>query len=154
MFWGRDAADLATAVGAPALADGQFGWRDMDVAEVVERGTAAEKLRTERGWKLATDFRPHSHHWALLEIARAAETESATIDVGDLRGCLFFTTWGALGAELAFDVSADPRKRSCYEPGGGRITAAGAAGSGSNSGNSSDSSRATARARWRMKSTE
>jgi hypothetical protein len=94
VFWGRDAADLATAVGAPALEDGNFGWRDMDVDEVVERGTAAEKLRTERGWKLATDFRPHSHHWALLELARASETESGTIDVGTLRVCLFFTTWG------------------------------------------------------------
>jgi hypothetical protein len=103
VFWGRDAADLAAAVGAPALPDGQFGWRDLDVDEIVERGQAAEKLKAERGWKLATDFRPHSHHWALLEQARAAETESATIDVDDLRVCLFFTTWG----DGMFPVFAD-----------------------------------------------
>jgi hypothetical protein len=102
VFWGRDAADLAAAVGAPALPDGQFGWRDLDVDEVVERGTAAEKLRTERGWKLATDFRPHSHHWQLLEQARVAPTTAATIDVGDLRVCLFLT-----GGDGVFPVYVD-----------------------------------------------
>jgi hypothetical protein len=107
VFWGRDAADLAAAVGAPALPDGQFGWRDLDVDEVVERGTAAEKLRTERGWKLATDFRPHSHHWAALEQARAAATESATIDVGALRVCLFFTSWGDGMFPVFVDRAAD-----------------------------------------------
>lgn len=107
VFWGRDAADLAAAVGAPALEDGNFGWRDLDVDEIVERGTAAEKLKAERGWKLATDFRPHSHHWAALEIARAAETESATIDVGDLRVCLFFTTWGDGMFPVFVDLGAD-----------------------------------------------
>lgn len=107
VFWGRDAADLAAAIGAPALADGQFGWRDLDVDEIVERGRAAEALVAERGWKLATDFRPHSHHWALLEQARAAATESATIDVGDLRVCLFFTTWGEGMFAVFADLGAD-----------------------------------------------
>ena len=106
VFWGRDAAALATAVDAPALPDGQFGWRDLDLDEAVARGTAAEELKDARGWKLATDFRPHSHHWQLLEQARAAVTTSATITVDDLRVCLFFTGGDGL-FPVFIDVAAD-----------------------------------------------
>lgn len=107
VFWGRDAAALAQAVGAPALAEGEFGWRDLDVDEIVARGTAAEERKEAEGWKLATDFRPHSHHWQALEQARAATTGAATIDVGDLRVCLFFTTWGDGTFPVTVDVAAD-----------------------------------------------
>ena len=102
VFWGRDAAALAAAVNAPPLPDGQFGWRDLDLDDAVTRGTAAEELKDERGWKLATDFRPHSHHWQLLEQARAAVTQSATITVDDVRVCLFFT-----GGDGMFPVFVD-----------------------------------------------
>lgn len=94
VFWGRDAADMATEMDAPTLGDGLYGWRDMDVDTVMRHGTAAEALKEARGFRLATDFRPHSHHWQALEAARAAPTESATIEVADARVCLFFTRWG------------------------------------------------------------
>ena len=107
VFWGRDAGSLAAAIDAPALEDGNFGWRDLPVAEIVERGTAAEELKEERGWKLATDFRPHSHHWQALEAARASPTESATIDVDGLRVCLFMTSWGDGLFPIFADLAAD-----------------------------------------------
>jgi hypothetical protein len=94
VFWGRDAAALADAVAAPALDGGSFGWRDLPVDEVVALGTRAEQERDARGLRLATDFRPHSHHWLALEAARAAPHEAASLDVGPLRVCLAFTRQG------------------------------------------------------------
>lgn len=102
-FWGRDAEALAAATGAPALEDGQWGWTDLPVDEAIARGTAARELAAARGWKLATDYRPHSHHWQALALVRASPTESGTIDVGGLRVCLFMTSWG----DGMFPVYAD-----------------------------------------------
>lgn len=94
VFWGRDAEALAQAIEAPALDDGNFGWTDLPIDDVVAKGTRAEEVKDEHGWKLATDFRPHSHHWQALEGVRASDTESATIEVGDRKVCLFMTSWG------------------------------------------------------------
>jgi len=107
VFWGRDAAELAAATGAPTLADGTFGWQNLDIDEIVRRGTAAEELQAQRGWRLACDFRPHSHHWQALEQARSSPTESATIDVGGVKVCLFFTTWGDGVFPVFLDLAAD-----------------------------------------------
>lgn len=93
VFWGRDAASLAKEVGAPATKEG-FGWTNLPIDEIVQRGTAAEQLQEERGWKLATDFRPHSHHWQAMALVRASATESGTIEVGGRKVCLFMTSWG------------------------------------------------------------
>ncbi|HVV83447.1 MAG TPA: hypothetical protein VHE35_10265 [Kofleriaceae bacterium] len=106
LFWGRDAAALAAAIDAPAAGDGEYGWRDLAVDEAVRRGTEAEAKQEEHGWKLATDFRPHSHHWQALELARAAASQAATIDVEDLRVCLFFTG-GDGELPVLVDVAAD-----------------------------------------------
>ncbi len=109
VFWGRDAAALAAAVDAPALADGTFGWKDLPIEEIVARGEAAEALKAERGWKLATDFRPHSHHWQALESVRASTTESATIDVDGRQVCLLMTSWGDGVFPVFCDRDADDR---------------------------------------------
>ncbi len=107
VFWGRDAADMAGELGAPDLGEGQYGWRDLDVDTVIRHGTAAEALKEARDFKLATDFRPHSHHWQALEAARAAPTQSSTIDVADARVCLFFTRWGDGLFPVFLDLAAD-----------------------------------------------
>lgn len=93
VFWGRDASRLAEAIDAPPTDEG-YGWVDLAIDECVARGTRAEEVKAERGWKLATDFRPHSHHYLALAQVRATPTESATIDVGGAPACLFATTWG------------------------------------------------------------
>ena len=94
VFWGRDAAMLAEAIDAPERDDGEYGWIDLAVDDCVARGTRAEELKAERGWKLATDFRPHSHHYLGLAQVRASETESGTVDVGGAPACLFATSFG------------------------------------------------------------
>lgn len=95
VFWGRDAPALAAAVGAPALAEaGTFGWVNRPVDEVVALGTKAEEVKAAHAFKLATDFRPHSHHFQALAIARASPAGAASLDVAHLRVCLAFTGCG------------------------------------------------------------
>jgi len=106
VFWGRDAALLAAAIGAEELDEG-FGWRDLDVEECVRRGTEAERVKEERGWKLATDYRPHTHHYSVLAQARASATESGVLDLAGSRLCMFFTTWGDGVFPVFRDVAAD-----------------------------------------------
>jgi len=107
VFWGRDAEELAAAIGAPGLDDGEYGWRDLSVEEAARRGAAAEELAQRNGWKLATDYRPHSHHWRALEDVRASELEAGTIAVDDLLVCVFMTSWGDGVWPVLVDRSAD-----------------------------------------------
>jgi hypothetical protein len=102
VFWGRDAEALAAELDAPAIDEG-YGWIDLDVVECITRGTRAEELKVARGWRLATDFRPHSHHYLTLAQQRTTPTESGTIDVGGSPVCQFHTTWG----DGVFPVFAD-----------------------------------------------
>ena len=102
VFWGRDAEALAAAIDAPAIDEG-YGWIDLDIVECITRGTRAEELKAARGWRLATDFRSHSHHYLALAQLRATPTASGTIDVGGAPACLFDTTWG----DGVFPVFAD-----------------------------------------------
>ncbi len=94
VFWGRDAAAAARAASAPSLGDGEFGWRDLPVEEAAERGTGVEELRRERSLRIATDFRPHSHQFYVLDQIRSTPSESGTLEVGGAVLCGFTTTWG------------------------------------------------------------
>lgn len=94
VFWGRDAGLLAAAMGAPELDDGHHGWLDLEVHDCAERGKEVEGLKASNGWLLATDFRPHSHHYRVLEQIRSTPTESGTVEVGGAEMCAFMTTWG------------------------------------------------------------
>lgn len=106
-FWGRDAELVARRTDAPALDTRVFGWRDLPVREAAERGDHVEQLREEEGLTFATDFRPHSHHYQLMEQVRASATESGGVTLGDARACGFMTTWGDGIFELHRDLDAD-----------------------------------------------
>jgi hypothetical protein len=93
VFWGRDADQLAKAMRAPATPEGH-GWSDLPVAEAEAKALQAERLKAEHHWLLATDFRPHSHHFHALAAARESEHGAGTIEVGGAKVCLFFTSWG------------------------------------------------------------
>lgn len=103
VFWGRDAAEAATASGAKAFKDGNFGWHDLPVAEAAAHAMRLEEIKTAREWMFALDFRPHSDHWRAMEKIRASPTESATIDLADANVCVFMTSWG----DGLFEVYAD-----------------------------------------------
>jgi hypothetical protein len=94
VFWGRDAAAAAKELKAPPIGDGQYGWRDLLIQTAIEKGTRVEELRGRRGWKFATDFRPHSHHCQVMEQVRSSATESGTVECGGAKTCTFMTSWG------------------------------------------------------------
>lgn len=94
VFWGRDAEQIAREAGANELGDGNWGWADLSVEEAVERGTRVVELQDQQGSKLAFDFRPHSHHFFVMQQVRATPTESGTIEVGGAQMCAFMTSWG------------------------------------------------------------
>jgi hypothetical protein len=96
VFWGRDAEKLAGAVEAPAVEgeEGVWGWVDLPVDEARKRGRGAKLLVEEQGLTLATDYRPHSHHYRALQQIRSTPTASATLEVGGATLCSFHTTWG------------------------------------------------------------
>lgn len=94
LVWGRDAALAARTLNIPKLSDTEFGWVDEPVGDVARKGMAVEQEMGKRGWKMATDFRPHSHHFLLMKPLRETQTQSGRIEVGGATACGFNTSWG------------------------------------------------------------
>jgi hypothetical protein len=94
VFWGRDAEKAALSLNAPALSATEFGWTNLPVDTAQERGVAVEEHERTNNLKLATDFRPHSHHWQVMRDSRTSPTESGMTDVDGVQVCNFMTTWG------------------------------------------------------------
>ena len=109
VFWGRDAARAASLTDAPALPDEHFGWLNLPIARAAKKGIQVEKVRSKHGMKFATDFRPHSHHYAVMEQVRATPTESGTLEVGGALICGFMTRWGDGIFPVYRDLDADGR---------------------------------------------
>ena len=86
-----------------------YGWCDLPIQEAIRKETKVERLRDEHGWRFATDFRPHSHHWQAMQQVRASETESGTVVVGGAEMCVFMTSWGDGIFEIYADYDADDR---------------------------------------------
>ena len=93
VFWGLEAAEVAREHGAPSLGDDQFGWENLLLDLALERGERIE-LAQAAGRRMATDFRPHSHHWELMRQVRASPTQSGIVQLGDAVACGFMTSWG------------------------------------------------------------
>ena len=108
MFWGRDEKKLAAAIGAPRTPDG-YGWMDLPVADAEAKILECERLKAENKWLLATDFRPHSHHFHALAAARANPKGAGAITLGDARMLLFFTSWGDGVYPVYLDSDGDDR---------------------------------------------
>ena len=108
VFWGRDEVKLASAMRAPRIPDG-YGWTDLTVAEAEKRADRAAVLKAENHWLLATDLRPHSHHFHALAAARASRCGAGTLEVGGATTCLFFTSWGDGVFPIYLDVDHDDK---------------------------------------------
>ncbi|MDB4952861.1 MAG: hypothetical protein JWO36_430 [Myxococcales bacterium] len=107
-FWGADAAELAKRFDAVELEADVFGWRDVPIEEAASRGFRVTELRGGK-LKFATAFRPHSHHYQLMQQVRASSTESGVVTLGDARTCGFMTTWGDGLFEVHRDLDANGR---------------------------------------------
>lgn len=119
VFWGQDAEAAGAAHGAADLSDGAHGWQDLDLAEAIERYEAVEAWQAANDKRMTLDFRPHSHHWQVMRDVRAAETESAVIEVGGARILFAMTSWGD-GYFPTYADYADDRLvavRTVLEPG-------------------------------------
>jgi hypothetical protein len=92
-FWGRDARVLADATDAPAY-DYEYGWRDLPIDEALRLFTVLLEARAALSAVVATDFRPHSHHYYVMEQIRSTPNMSGTLDVGGARLCAFHTGCG------------------------------------------------------------
>ncbi len=108
VFWGRDAGQLAKVMAAPSMSEG-YGWTDLSVAEAEAKGDRAARLKHEHHWLLATDLRPHSHHFHALAAARKSRAGAGTIEVGGAQVCLFFTSWGDGVFPIYLDLDDDER---------------------------------------------
>ncbi|HUS29833.1 MAG TPA: hypothetical protein VMZ53_15115 [Kofleriaceae bacterium] len=93
VFWGRDAAAAARASGAKSMKEG-YGWTNLSLDVAEEKALEVDKLKHANKWAMNIDFRPHSHHFYALAEARKNKLGAGTIEVGDAKVCLFFTSWG------------------------------------------------------------
>jgi hypothetical protein len=109
-FWGLHAEGVARHFNAPPLGDGQFGWKNLSITEATARGSAIEQVKAnDPNVRFATDFRPHTQSWKLLEQIRATPSESGVLDLGAARVTGFMTTWGDGSFTVYRDV--DPQGR-------------------------------------------
>jgi hypothetical protein len=110
VFWGRDDAALARALGARRLPGGDgYGWINLPMAEAEAKADRAAQLKSENKWLLATDLRPHSHHFDALAAARASPSGAGVLEVGGARVLLFFTSWGDGVFPVYLDLDQDDR---------------------------------------------
>jgi len=108
MFWGRDAALAARRISAPATREG-YGWTNLTVAAATAKWDQLERVKAENHWLLASDLRPHSHHFHALSAARASKQGVGTVAVGGATALLFFTSWGDGVFPIYLDSDADDR---------------------------------------------
>ena len=112
VFWGRDEAALARALGArrlpPGAGDG-YGWTDLPIAEAEAKADRAAALKSEHKWQLTTELRPHSHHFEALAAARASPSGAGVLEVGGARVMLWFTSWGDGVFPVYLDADQDAR---------------------------------------------
>ena len=106
MFWGRDEAQLAKAMRAPRTREG-YGWSNLTVEDAEAKLLECERLKAQNKWLLATDFRPHSHHFHALAAARANANGAGELDLGRSRMLLFFTSWGDGVYPIYLDLDHD-----------------------------------------------
>ena len=108
VFWGRDAAAAAKASNAKSLKEG-YGWTNLSLDVAEEKALEVDKLKAANKWQMMIDFRPHSHHFYALAEARKNKQGAGTIDVGDAKVCLFFTSWGDGVYPIFVDLDDDNR---------------------------------------------
>lgn len=93
-LWGADGAAVAAELQIPTLPDGTFGWTDVAADQALAWATHLEALREQGERRFAFDYRPHSHHHALMEQVRRSPVQSGLVEVGGATACGFMTTWG------------------------------------------------------------
>ncbi|WP_250032385.1 hypothetical protein [Paractinoplanes maris] len=111
VLWGRDQERVAAEFGVSGLGgstDSSYEWVDLPVEDGIRRGQAIERRRDQPdGPTFAFDFRPHSHHWQVMRLVRAAEHEAGVISVGGADILIAMTSVGDGFFPVHLDVDAE-----------------------------------------------
>ena len=109
VYWGSSADQARAELGGDALEDGTtFGWTDLELHDAVRHGLRLQQWKDDhRDAALATDFRPHSHHWAVLGEARQSAYGVGPLELADARLLMFFTSWGDGLYPVVLETSSD-----------------------------------------------
>jgi hypothetical protein len=108
VFWGRDDRILAQSMNAPRMRDGDgYGWIDLPLAEAEKRADVVARKKAENKWLLATDFRPHSHHYFALAAARQSKDRVGVLELAGTTMMLLFTSWGDGVFPIYLDLDHD-----------------------------------------------
>ncbi len=108
VFWGKDELILARITGAPKLKEG-YGWTNLSIADAEAKSDLAERKKAENSWKLATDLRPHTHHFHALAAARASNHGAGAMELAGTQLLLVFTSWGDGVFPIYLDLDAANR---------------------------------------------
>ncbi|MEA2716928.1 MAG: hypothetical protein QOI99_1245 [Actinomycetota bacterium] len=108
-YWGASADQARAELGGDVLDAGStYGWTDLEIEHALRLGLQVERWKDEHPTAgLATDFRPHSHHWAVLEQARRSPHGAGALDLAGARLLMFFTSWGDGLYPVVIETSAD-----------------------------------------------
>jgi len=106
VFSGRDGKVLAHVLNAQRIDDG-YGWVDLTVEEAESKADVVARKKAENKWLLASDFRPHTHHFYALKAARQSNTGAGTLEVGGARMMLLLTSWGDGVFPIYLDLDHD-----------------------------------------------
>lgn len=108
VFSGRDGKILAHVLNAQRIDDG-YGWVDLTVEEAEKKADVVARKKAENKWLLASDFRPHTHHFFALKAARQSGNGAGMLDVGGARMMLILTSWGDGVFPIYLDLDHDDR---------------------------------------------
>lgn len=107
-FWGADGERIANDFNAEKIDRNSYGWRDLDVKDARYVALQVEKHRHSgpQPLRFALDYRPHSHHYQVLQQIYTSPTESGTLTLARSKACGFMTTWGDGRFPVFRDVTA------------------------------------------------
>ncbi|MBA3391003.1 MAG: hypothetical protein H0T89_00075 [Deltaproteobacteria bacterium] len=108
VFWGRDDAILGRVMRAPRIQEG-YGWSSLPLVEAEAKADEIARKKAENRWLLASDLRPHSHHYYALAAARQNPRGAGTLELAGTRLMLLFTTWGDGVFPVYLDSDHDDR---------------------------------------------
>jgi len=106
VFWGRDQVQLAKVMNASRTKDG-YGWINLPVAEAEAKADEVARRKASNKWLLATDYRPHSHHFHALAAARKSPLGAGALELADTKLLVFFTSWGDGVFPIYLDLDGD-----------------------------------------------
>jgi hypothetical protein len=106
VFWGADAAGLATQVGASRVTDREFGWTDLPMADAGAHAQRAQQLIEERGLRVGVDYRPHDNLERLNAQVRVNASRAGALTLAGARTCGFDNRWGDGIFTVACDLDA------------------------------------------------